>query len=215
VAFPIGIGSPDELALETLEVSEGGRLVIGAWAGSVRISAGSGGTVRVAVRGRRFLPVPALEIERDRGDVYVEARSGAPILGWLSAWAWRFAQLEVSVPARFSVDVQTRGGRVEIRGLDGEVDARSGRGHLVFRDVRGPIDARTAGGSIDVSGCRGAVDVATSRGSIEIQDVEGPVSAHARGGRIVVLDAAGELLLHSDGGSIQIGHAGGNVLAFA
>ena len=214
MAIPIGVESPDELALETLEVSEGGRLVIGAWAGSVRISAGSGGTVRVAVRGRRFLPPPALEIERDGDDVYVEARR-APILGWLSAWAWRFAQLEVSVPARFSVDVQTRGGRVEIRGVDGEVDARSQGGHLVFRDVRGPIDARTSGGSIDVSGCRGAVDVATSRGSIEIQDVEGPVSAHARGGRIVVLDAAGELLLHSAGGSIQIGHAGGNVLAFA
>jgi len=214
VAIPIGVESPDELALETLEVSEGGRLVIGTWAGSVKISASSGGSVRVAVRGRRFLPAPALEIERDGDDVYVEARS-ASILGWLSVWAWRFAQLEVSVPARFSVDVQTRGGRVEIRGVDGEVDARSQRGHLVFRDVRGAIDARTSGGSIDVSGCRGDVDVATSRGSIEIQDVEGQVSAHTRGGRIVVMDAAGELLLRSDGGSLHIGGAGGSVMAFA
>ena len=214
MAIPIGVESPDELALETLEVSEGGRLVIGAWAGSVRISAGSGGSVRIAVRGRRFLPAPALEIERDGDDVYVEARS-APIPGWLSVWAWRFVQLEVSVPARYSVDVQTRGGRVEIRGVDGEVDARSQRGHLVFRDVRGAIDARTSGGSIDVSGCHGDVDVATSRGSIEIQDVEGQVSAHTRGGRIVVMDAAGELLLRSDGGSLHIGGAGGSVMAFA
>ena len=214
MAIPIGVESPDELTLGTLEVSEGGRLVIGAWAGSVKVSAGSGDTLRIAVRGRRFLPPPALEIERDGDDVYVEARS-APILGWFSVWAWRYVQLEVSVPARYSVDVQTRGGRVEIRGVDGEVDARSQRGHLVFRDVRGPIDARTSGGSIDVSGCRGDVDVATSRGSIEIQDVEGQVSAHTRGGRIVVMDAAGELLLHSDGGSLHIGGAGGSVMAVA
>jgi hypothetical protein len=214
VTSPIGVESPGELVHETLEVSEGGRLVIGAWAGSVKVTAGSGGTVRVAVRGRRFLPAPALEIERDGDDVYVEA-CGAPILSWLSVWAWRYAQLEVSVPARFSVDVQTRGGGVEIRGVDGEVDARSQRGHLVFRDVRGPIDARTSRGSIDVSGCRGDVEVATSRGSIEIQGVEGQVSAHTRGGRISVMDAAGELLLRSGGGSVQIEAARGSVIAFA
>jgi hypothetical protein len=210
VAIPIGVESPDELAGETLEVSEGGRLVVGAWAGSVRISAGGGG-VRVALRGRTLLPPPALEIERDGDDVYVDARS-APFPSWLSVWAWRKVRLEVRVPARYSVDVQTRGGRVEIQGVDGEVDARSQGGNLVFRDVRGPIDARTSGGSIDVSGCRGEVDVATSRGSIEIQDVEGQVSAHTRSGRIVVMGAGGELVLRSGGGSIQIEGARGHLM---
>ena len=214
MANPIGVESPGEWMRETLEVSEGGRLVIGAWAGSVKICAGSDGAVRVVVKGRGILPPPAVEIRRHGPDVYVDAH-GAPLWSWLSALAWRNVELEVSVPARYSVDVQTRAGRVEIRGLDGEVDARSRRGRLVFRDVRGPIDARTAGGSIDVAGCRGEVDVATLRGSIEIQGVEGQVSAHTRRGRIVVTDAAGELLLHSDGGSIQIGGARGGVLAFA
>ena len=207
MAIPIGFGTRGELARETVGVSEGGRLVIGAWPGAVKVGAGSSRSVRVAVRGRSFLPAPVLEIERDGDDVYLEVRS-APLLRWLSAWAWRHAQLEVSVPARYSVDVQTCGGRVEIRGIGGEVDARSRRGHLVFRDVRGQIDARTAAGSIDVSGCHGDVAVATSRGSIEIQDVVGQVSAHTRGGRILVLDAAGEPLLRSHGGSIQIGGAG-------
>jgi hypothetical protein len=207
VAIANGVESPGELAGEALEVSEGGRLVIGAWAGSVHVSAGSEASVRVAVRGRGILPTPALEIERDGDDVYVDARS-ALIPGWLSVWAWRNVELEVSVPARYSVDVQTRRGRVEIRGVDGEVDARSERGHLVFRDVHGPIDARTSGGSIDVSGCRGEVDVATSHGSIEIHDVEGQVSAHTRSGRIVVIGAGGELmLLRRGGGSIQIERA--------
>ncbi len=202
--------SPGEL----VEVSEGGRLVIGAWAGSVSVRAGGEGAVRVAVRGRGVLPPPALSIERDGDDVYVEARS-VPLLGRLARWTWRHLALEVSVPARYSVDVRAQGGRVEVRGVAGEVDARSKRGHLVFRDVRGPIDAHTKEGSIGVLGCRGDVEVATARGSIEIRDVEGQVSAHTRGGRIVVRDAAGEVLLQSGGGSIQMEGTRGGLLACA
>jgi hypothetical protein len=202
VAIPFGFEPPEALPPETFEVSEGGRLVIGAWAGSVNVSAGSRGTVRVEVRCRGVLPPPPLEIERDGDDVYVAGRS-APLHKWLSRWAWRELHLEVSVPARYSVDVETHGGRVEIHGVDGEVEARSRKGHLVFRNVRGPIDGRTWGGSIDVSGCCGDVDVATWRGSIEIRNAEGRVSAHARGGRIAVLDAAGEMVLRSGGGSIR------------
>lgn len=169
-----------------LEVAEEGRLVIGAWSGSVNVSAGTPGLVQLEVRCRGFLPPPLLEIERDGDDVYVAGRSN-PSLEWLSRWAWRKAQLAVSVPARYSVEVATHGGRVEIHGVDGEVEARSRGGHLVFRDVRGPIDARTSGGSIAVSRCRGDVDATTSRGSIEIREVEGRVSAYTRSGRIAVM----------------------------
>jgi hypothetical protein len=101
-----------------------GRLVIDAWAGNVSVSAGRGGAVEVAVRCWGVLPAPALEIERDGDDVYVESRS-LPLLQWLPDWVWNRAQIEVSVPARYSVDVATSGGRVEIRGFDGEVAVRS------------------------------------------------------------------------------------------
>ena len=169
-----------------LEVAERGRLVIGAWAGSVNVSAGRPGILQLEVRSRGLLPPPLLEIERDGDDVYV-ARRSAPSLDWLSRWTSRKAQLAVSVPARYSVEVATHAGRVEIHGVDGEVEARSRRGHLVFHDVRGPIDARTSGGSIAVSRCRGDVDATTLRGSIELREVVGRVSAHTRSGRIAVV----------------------------
>ena len=101
-----------------------GRLVIDAWAGSVNVSAGRAGSVEVALRCWGLLPAPALEIERDGDDVYVEARS-APLLHWLPTWVWRQTQIEVSVPARYSVDVATNGGCVEIHGFDGEVAVRN------------------------------------------------------------------------------------------
>jgi len=101
-----------------------GRLVIDAWAGRVFVSAGRGESVEVALRGWGVLPAPAIEIERDGDDVYVEARS-APQLQWLPLWVWRQVQIEVCVPARYSVDVATSGGRVEIHGFDGEVAVRN------------------------------------------------------------------------------------------
>jgi hypothetical protein len=108
-----------------MAVSEqAGRLVIDAWAGSVNVSAGSGESVEVALRGWGMLPAPAIEIERSGDDVYVEARS-APQLQWLPLWVWRQVQIEVSVPARYSVDVATNGGHVEVHGFDGEVEVRS------------------------------------------------------------------------------------------
>jgi hypothetical protein len=101
-----------------------GRLVIDAWAGSVNVSAGRGDSVEVALRGWGMLPAPALEIERSGDDVYVEARS-APQLSWLPLWVWRQVSIEVCVPARYSVDVATSGGRVEIHGFDGAVAVRN------------------------------------------------------------------------------------------
>jgi len=109
---------------ETMAVPVRGRLVIDAWAGSVNVSAGRSGSVEVALRCRGVLPSPALEIERDGDDVYVEARS-VPHWQWLPWWVWRQVQIEVSVPARYSVDVATNGGRVEVHGFEGEVEVRS------------------------------------------------------------------------------------------
>jgi hypothetical protein len=109
---------------QTMAVSDRGRLVIDAWAGSVNVSAGRGDSVEVALRGWGVLPAPAIEIERDGDEVYVEARS-APQLSWLPLWVWRQVQIEVSVPARYSVDVATNGGRVAVHGFAGDVAVRN------------------------------------------------------------------------------------------
>jgi hypothetical protein len=102
------------------------RWQFGPWAprdrrlgGSVNVLAGAGfGRGGAALLG--VLPAPALEIERDGDDVYVEARS-APQLSWLPPWVWRQVQIDVCVPARYSVDVGDLGGRVAIHGFDGAV----------------------------------------------------------------------------------------------
>src|SRR5258706_15740322 len=102
--------------METLAGSDRGRLVIDAWAGSVNVSAGREGAVEVALRCWGVLPAPALEIERDGDDVYVESRSQSH-WQWLPSWVGSLASIEVSAPARYSVEGATSGGRVETRGF--------------------------------------------------------------------------------------------------
>lgn len=173
------------MAATSFELADGERLSIGSDAGAVRVRAGACGEARVELRGRGLLPPPCVEVERDGGVVYLVTRR-APGLGWLPGWIWRGLRLEVWVPARCSLEVRARGGRVEVRGVEGEVEARSDAGPLVFHDVRGPIDARTGAGSIEVCGCAGDVELSTLRGAIEVRDVAGEVSAHTGGGRIAV-----------------------------
>ena len=115
--------------MATLQAAEGGRLVIDAWAGSVNVSAGRRGVVEVALRCRGGLPAPALEIERYGDEVYVEARS-APFWRWLATWGWREVVLEVSVPTRYSVDVVTSCGSIDIQDVDGQVSAYTSNGTI-------------------------------------------------------------------------------------
>jgi hypothetical protein len=186
----------------TLDVSEGGRLVIGDFTGTLFVRAGRPDAIEIEVDGGPPLLPPAVEVERDGNDVYLETHG----TGWLQLLrpVARPLRLDVSVPARFSVEVTTSGGSVEICGVRGDVEVRGRAGHLLLSDVRGAIDGRTSSGSIDVSGCRGEFDLATSRGSIAIRDVEGRVAAHTRGGPISIVDTVGDLLLGSGGGPIQV-----------
>jgi hypothetical protein len=126
VATWLGFGQAERVR-ETLEVSGEGRLVIGAWAGSVNVCAARRNVVEVAVRCRGGLAAPSLEIERYGDEVYVEARS-APLVRWLAPW--REVSLEVSVPTHYSVDVLTSRGSIEIQDVDGQVSAYTGNGTI-------------------------------------------------------------------------------------
>jgi hypothetical protein len=98
-----------------------GRLVIDAWAGSVNERRPPGTVSRGEVLGSRRSRAG----DRARWRRRLRRGTGVLRLQWLPLWVWSQAQIEVSVPPRYSVDVATSGGRVEIHGFDGEVEVRS------------------------------------------------------------------------------------------
>jgi DUF4097 and DUF4098 domain-containing protein YvlB len=210
--FLVGSEAHADVTREVFEVEEGGHLVLDAAAGSVNVCARNIDVVEVLVERRGVLPHPTLVMEQEGNDVYIESRD-VPVLDWLPGWAWRPVHFEVSVPIHYSVEIETRRGRVRIEDARGRVEARTRRGRLSFRNIEGPIEGRAAGGTIEVDGCSGDVDLVAQGGSIRVEHVEGSVSAHTRGGRLQVRDSAGDLELQSAGGPIHIVRARGSVMA--
>ena len=114
----------------------------------------------------------------------------------------RGGNIEIA-PLEGEVSVRTSGGKIEIDGARGDVEARTSGGHIRIADVVGDVEARTSGGRIRVSEVQGEIDIQTSGGSIGVYDVVGPVNARTSGGPIEVRFAGepeGEL--RTSGGSI-------------
>jgi hypothetical protein len=105
-------------------------------------------------------------------------------------------ELSLSVPRRLrQVRIETRGGSVRARDLDGDLEARS------------------AGGRIDVDLIRGRAEVRTGGGDIQVGSVGGPLRCYSGGGAVRVLSAGGECWLDTAGGEITVRQAKGSVHA--
>ena len=196
----------------SFDVQPGGRLVLDANVGSVRVGTHSRDEVEVRVARRGFLPFPDVVMRQEGDDIYVESRE-VPVVDWLPGWAAHRLRFEITVPSHYSVDIETGRGGISIEDAAGHIEARTRHGRLAFHNVEGTIEGRSQGGAIEVDEARGSVDLVTAGGAIQIEEVEGDVSAHTQGGRMHVRDAHGDLELQSGGGTIRIEGAQGSVVA--
>lgn len=119
----------------------------------------------------------------------------------------------ISAPSEFNVDLATRGGKITVDDLKGEVRSRTSGGSLNFSRIQGPVWGKTSGGSIKLLSCTGTADVKTSGGSITIGEVNGDVIAHTSGGGIRVERAKGNVDVYTSGGSITVEEVAGSIQA--
>ncbi len=93
--------------------------------------------------------------------------------------------LDIRVPARFNLDIQTSGGSINID------------------NVEGKIEGTTMGGKLELSGLKGNLSISTMGGNITLTDsvVDGKV--HTMGGRVLIQDVTGELKGSSMGGTVE------------
>ena len=135
------------------------------------------------------------------------------------------ADFDIVVPRNTAVvDADTRGGPVEVRGINGTVDARSAGGSITLDDVSGQSMAFTNGGAIHVGRAGSDVRLKTQGGPIEVVRAEkvfawtagGPVKIgtasmvqiQTMGGSIDVEKCDGDLMAATAGGNIEVGSAG-------
>lgn len=193
---PPGSRASEGARCEVIPVGSEGTLYVDLDMGSVRVEAHDESFVSVDARPA---DLTSFSIEREGDDVHLEGEPGACLAGLVSGTAPR---VDVKVPRRFSVDVETRGGRIRIFDIGGRVAAETGGGEIQLRRISGSMLLRTAGGSIRVQDASGNLRARTLGGSIVVKGVTGSVDLKSGGGSIRVSDVAGRIEAKTGAGLI-------------
>ena len=219
-------------------VREGAKLVLRADFGSVTVRPGPSDRVECHMLLRVFRPSEdeALRVFRrvelsvrtfEGGGLYVVER--APMEHQRNVWT--SIQFDFTVPQRFNLDLETKGGDVSVGNLDGDLRASTAGGGIQTGDITGLVRvgtaggdinlgnvgkqlvAQTAGGSIRANNINGDARLETSGGQITSGLIQGSVRAETSGGDIVLRGATGPVTAETAGGQIQIGQCGATIRA--
>lgn len=82
-------------------------------------------------------------------------------------------RIDVHMPREGKLNVNTGDGRVQLTGLKGEIDLRSGDGGLDIDSVNGTLRAHTGDGHIHANGRFDLLDLNTSDGRIDVEAQRG------------------------------------------
>ncbi len=204
----------------SLPVRAGGRLVVRADVGSVSVKPGAAERMECQVRlrahtsdeakARRYFEAYELSVRPlEGGGAILSGRS--PRDGRNSVQAG--AEFQITIPARFNVDVETKGGGVEVEKLDGELVAVTAGGNIRTGDVSGATRVETAGGSIHVGNIGSRLEARTAGGGIRTGNVKGDAALETSGGEIVAGQIGGTMRAETAGGDVVLRGSGGNIEA--
>jgi len=91
--------------------------------------------------------------------------------------------IEIRVPERYDVHIDSAGGDVTIENLRGTVDGHTGGGDVVLSGVHGDVDLHTGGGDIHLSDSVLDGEIHSGGGSVLTSHVSGDVQVSAGGKR--------------------------------
>ncbi|MEE9281910.1 MAG: DUF4097 family beta strand repeat-containing protein [Myxococcota bacterium] len=191
----------EEWLEEAVPVEPGGTLFVNADRGSVDVRSHALDEVRIEAEARGWRAgLVTFWLERDGNDVYVDASIDRFLPRLLGA---AHIAIRAWVPRSYSVDAETRGGRVRIEGIHGEVAAQARGGQLKVRQIEGSVVLRAGGGDVGIEEIDGDVRARTSGGRVEMVGIRGDIEARTSGGRVEALAIDGQLDLRSSGGSVR------------
>jgi DUF4097 and DUF4098 domain-containing protein YvlB len=136
---------------ESFEVGSAPSLSIDSFAGGVTIRVGDEGTVRVVAtkKATSRSRLDAIEVEMSAGASEVKITTRHPSLSSVSNLS---VDLEITVPADTSVDLETGAGAIDVRGVRGALNIEAGAGGVEIRDAAGPVRVAVGAGGIDYDG---------------------------------------------------------------
>ncbi len=198
---------------KSFTVQPGGTFHAESQGGDIRIVPSSESVVKVTARetikagseseADELLKKLTLTIEQQGNDVTAiskyENQTG---LHWGS---WPPVQVDfiVSVPAKFSADLKTSGGDINIGDLEGRVRAHTSGGDVKLAHIGGEVDGDTSGGNMSLVEGRSSVTLKTSGGDITVGHAVGVTLLKTSGGNIKLDSVDNTLDARTSGGDIR------------
>lgn len=217
--LPMSVQAKIERAVEkSFTVQPGATLKVETQGGDVRVRTGAGDQVQVrAVEKIRtnseaeadeLLKKLDLSIELQGRDVVASAKYAKKGSGWnFGSWPPVQVDFEVTVPAKFNVELRTSGGDIVVGDLTGEVMARTSGGDVKLGRIDGGVRANTSGGDIKLVQATGVTELHTSGGDIEIGTISNAIEASTSGGNVsakFIGALKGDCALSTSGGDVKV-----------
>lgn len=197
---------------KNLKLDPGGKLTVVSDAGSLTVTGSSSSGAHVVLTSDKddFDSRFDLKFEELPGELRVTMKKKDSLTSWTSWFNNAKIRFEIQVPTKTNTELQTGGGHVILRSLDGDANAGTSGGHIELTDLHGNVTAQTSGGHISLKKISGSARVETSGGHIEADGVEGNLTAETSGGHIEIRGAKGRVDADTSGGHVEVGFAKGN-----
>ena len=188
---------------------------------SLQMDLNTGGDITIAGWDKESVSVDVWYRGRDDERCKVdidETSSGVSISSRYTGWGRNHStslRFEISVPKKFNLDLDSRGGAFSISGVEGELEGTTMGGNMEFTGLKGKINFHTMGGKITLTKSEVDGEVKTNGGKVFLEDVVGNVNGHSMGGAVTyrnVTDRSGSgsgevEKISSMGGAISVSDA--------
>lgn len=162
-----------------------------------------GGDIVVTASDRNELKVRA---RTENGAIRFTSNGSRATLEPATGRGCRDGHFEVIVPAGARVTANSWNGSINVRGVQGDVEASTQSADIIIRDAGGRLDVESLSGDITVQGAKGETMMHTVSGDIEVGGARGDVEIETVSGDIVLRDVlARQIRTHTTSGDLVFG----------
>jgi DUF4097 and DUF4098 domain-containing protein YvlB len=150
----------------------------------------TGGGISIAGWDKEAVSVKGYREGRDGKDVILEMEETSSGVSLRSHYAGSRhnrsggINLEINVPRRYDVRLETMGGGVSIENVEGRMTGKTMGGALMLSGLKGNLDLLTMGGAITLKNSDVDGNVKTMGGEVLLEDVTGDVKPSSMGGNV-------------------------------
>jgi len=215
VASPAGFAADEGAFSRNLKVTGAVELHVSTGSGTIKVSKGSGGEVRISARIKAnnswssfWSAEPADLIREIEQHPPVRQEGNRITIGTDDHKYERISiSYEITTPEDTRLNASSGSGSVDAYDLHGPAELGTGSGPIIAERIGSEVRAHTGSGSISVMRAGGSVHANTGSGKIEASDVNGEVEASTGSGNITVVHATGKVRAHAASGHVKVEQA--------